>query len=89
MNRLTESFEGLKGMENLSSNARERLYKHIRIKAVDMAEEKMILSDKPKENYTEDQKQILISRCEEQILKDYKKGSFKLVVIALGLPHFF
>lgn len=88
MNRLSESFEGLRGIENLPSNARKRLDRHIRVKAVAKAEEKMILSDKPKENYTEDQKQFLIASCEEKILQDYKKGGFKLVFIALGLPHF-
>ena len=55
MNRLFASFKGLRGIENLPSEARKKLDEHIRMKAVDLAEEKMILSDKPQENYTEDQ----------------------------------
>ena len=88
MNRLFASFKGLRGIENLPSEARKKLDEHIRMKAVDLAEEKMILSDKPQENYTEDQIQKLISRCEEEILQNYKSGSFKVVLAVLGIGYF-
>ena len=39
-------------------------------------------------SFTEDEKQKLISRCEEEILQEYKSGGMKLVLAALGLGYF-
>ena len=88
MNRILSSFKGLRGIENLPSETRKKVDEHIRMKAVNLAEEKMILSDKLQENYTEDQIQKLISKCEEEILQNYKNGSFKVVLAALGIGYF-
>ena len=82
------SLKGLKGMDNLPIEVREKLDEHIRQKAVDRAEEKMLLSSKDKKLFTEDDKQKLIAHCESEIRQEYKSGSFKVVLAALGLGYF-
>ena len=88
MNWILASFKGLKGIENLPYKTRKKVDAHIRMKAVNLAEEKIMLSDKLKENYTEDQIQKLISKCEDEILQNYKNESFKVVLAALGIGYF-
>ena len=48
----------------------------------------MLLSSKDKKLFTEDDKQKLIAHCESEILQEYKSGSFKVVLAALGLGYF-
>ena len=87
-NKIFSSFKGLKGIDNLPADVRKKLDEHIRIKAVDRAEEKILLSSKDSKSFTEDEKQKLISRCEEEILQEYKSGGMKLVLTVLGVGFF-
>ena len=86
--RIFTSLKGLKGIDSLPADARMKLDKHIRMKAVDRAEEKILLSAKNQESFKEDEKEILISHCEAEISQEYRSGGMKLVLAALGLGYF-
>jgi len=86
--RIFTSLKGLKGIDSLPADARKKLDEHIRMKAVDRAEEKMLLSLKDKDLFTEDDKQQLIAHCESKIYEEYKSGGMKLVLAALGIGYF-
>tara|TARA_Y100001970_G_scaffold16509_1_gene18560 strand:- start:1211 stop:1480 length:270 start_codon:yes stop_codon:yes gene_type:complete len=88
MKRLFTSLKGLKGIDNLPLEARQKLDEHIRQKAVDRTEEKILLSSKKQEDFSEEEKQRLISHYETEILQEYKSGGMKLVLAALGLGYF-
>tara|TARA_B100000886_G_C20132152_1_gene370365 strand:- start:148 stop:420 length:273 start_codon:yes stop_codon:yes gene_type:complete len=86
--KVFSSLKGLQGIDNLPYEVREKLYEHIRNKAVDRAEEKMLLSSKEKESFSEDDKQKLIANCESEVYEEYKSGGLKLVLAALGIGYF-
>lgn len=83
------SLKGLQGIDYLPDELREKLDEHIRNKAVDRVEEKMLLSSKEKGLFTDEDKQKLIARCESEIYEEYKSGGVKLVLAALGIGYFF
>ena len=86
--KVFSSLRGFQGIDSLPIEVREKLDEHIRQKAVDRAEEKMLLSSKDKELFTDDDKQKLIAHCESEIRQEYKSGSMKLVLAALGIGYF-
>ena len=86
--RLANSVKGFKGIDYLPADVRFKLDKHIRIKAVDRAEEKILLSARDSNSFSDLEKQKLISRCEEQIIQEYKNGGMKLALAALGVGYF-
>ena len=86
--KVFSSLRGFQGIDSLPSDVREKLAEHIRQKAVDRAEEKMLLSSKQEELFTEEDKQKLIAHCESEIHQEYKNGSIKLVLAALGIGYF-
>tara|TARA_B110000196_G_C20549086_1_gene387956 strand:- start:182 stop:379 length:198 start_codon:yes stop_codon:yes gene_type:complete len=54
--RVFTSLKGLKGIDSLPAEALEKLDEHIRIKAVDRAEEKMLLIPKEEDSFSDERK---------------------------------
>ena len=82
------SLRGIQGIDYLPNEVREKIDEHIRNKAVDRAEEKILLSLKEKESFSEEDKQKLIASCESEVYEEYKSGGLKLVLAALGIGYF-
>ena len=86
--RFKDSIKGIRGLDGLSEETQKRLNTFLREKAVERAEEKILLSSRDEEDFTEEELQKLIAHTEKEVYEEYKNGGIKVLMAALGLGYF-
>ena len=88
MNKLFSSFKGAKLINNLPPNIRKKIKKRIRDKATERVEEKILLSARKNDDFSEDELERMIALYVQEVENEYANNVYKVLLTALGLGYF-